>query len=169
VFISTITENNGVQLTKDMASALPAAKIFGPDGLAESTYTDPAKGGIPATLAPRVFLTVATLPPAQYPPAGRAFFARYAATYHPGKPEPYGIYGFEAMSLLLDAIKRAAAGGATADRAKVVAAVFATRDRPSVLGTYSIDSNGDTTLTDYGAYRIKGGQLSFFKTIKAAV
>jgi branched-chain amino acid transport system substrate-binding protein len=37
-----------------------------------------------------------------------------------------------------------------------------------VLGTYSIDSNGDTTLTDYGSYKVKAGQLVFFKTIRAA-
>ncbi|HEV3229791.1 MAG TPA: branched-chain amino acid ABC transporter substrate-binding protein [Solirubrobacteraceae bacterium] len=167
VFISAITENNAVQLTKDMASALPTAKIFGPDGVAESTYTDPAKGGIPLALDSRVFITVATLAPSQYPPAGKAFFQTYGATYHPSKPEPYAIYGYETMGLMLDAIKRATAGGVTADRAKVIAAIYATRDRPSVLGTYSIDANGDTTLTDYGSYKVKAGQLVFFKTIKA--
>ena len=28
-----------------------------------------------------------------------------------------------------------------------------------MLGTYSIDENGDTTLTDYGVYTIEGGEL----------
>jgi branched-chain amino acid transport system substrate-binding protein len=36
-----------------------------------------------------------------------------------------------------------------------------------VLGTYSIDENGDTTLTDYGVYTIKDGELQFDSTIKA--
>jgi branched-chain amino acid transport system substrate-binding protein len=36
-----------------------------------------------------------------------------------------------------------------------------------VLGTYSIDENGDTTLTDYGAYSVKDGELTFDQTIKA--
>ena len=36
-----------------------------------------------------------------------------------------------------------------------------------MLGTYSIDSTGDTTLTDYGVYEVKDGALSFFKVIKA--
>jgi len=167
VFISAITENNAVQLTKDIASALPRAKLFGPDGVAESTYTDPAKGGIPANLDSRTFLSVATLAPADYPPAGKAFFAKYDRVYNTTNPEPYAIYGYETMSLLLDSIKRATAGGVSADRAKVISAVFATRHRRSVLGTYSIDPNGDTTLTDYGAYKIKAGKLVFFKTIHA--
>jgi len=168
VFISAITENNAVQLTKDMAAALPKAKIFGPDGVAESTYTDPAKGGIPASLDSRVFVTVATLAPDKYPPAGKAFFARYDRTYSTTSPEPYAIYGYETMSLMLDAIKRATAGGVSADRSKVLAAIFATRNRHSVLGTYSINPNGDTTLTDYGSYKIKAGKLVFYKTIKVA-
>ena len=36
-----------------------------------------------------------------------------------------------------------------------------------MLGTYSIDENGDTTLTDYGIYTIEDGKLTFDKTIKA--
>jgi len=37
----------------------------------------------------------------------------------------------------------------------------------SVLGTYDIDQNGDTTLTDYGVYRIEGGELVFDQTVQA--
>jgi branched-chain amino acid transport system substrate-binding protein len=36
-----------------------------------------------------------------------------------------------------------------------------------VLGTYSIDSTGDTSITDYGVYSIKDGTLTFTKVIKA--
>jgi branched-chain amino acid transport system substrate-binding protein len=50
----------------------------------------------------------------------------------------------------------------------VLKAIFETKDRSSVLGTYSIDENGDTSLTDYGIYSIEGGELTFDKTIKAA-
>jgi branched-chain amino acid transport system substrate-binding protein len=168
VFISAIVDNNAVQLTKDVAAALPKAKIFGPDGVEVDTYFDPTKGGIPTTLDPRVFMTVATLPPANYPPAGQAFFKFYQAKY--GTPQAYAVYGYEAMSLMLDAIKRATNNGtASVSRSKVVAAIFATKDRPSVLGTYSIDPNGDTTLTAYGAYKIVNGKDAFLKTITPTV
>ena len=36
-----------------------------------------------------------------------------------------------------------------------------------MLGTYSIDENGDTTLTDYGVYAVEDGELEFDQTIKA--
>jgi branched-chain amino acid transport system substrate-binding protein len=165
VFISAIVENNAVQLTKDIAAALPNAKIFGPDGVEVSTYFDPAKGGIPTSLDPRVFMTVATLPPADYPPAGQAFFKTYQAKY--GTPQAYAIYGYEAMALMLDAIKRATNNGTkTASRSAVLAAIYGTKDRKSVLGTYSIDANGDTTLTTIGAYGIKNGKDFFLKSIQ---
>ena len=50
---------------------------------------------------------------------------------------------------------------------KVFKQVFATKNFSSVLGTFSIDQNGDTTLTDYGGDRVKGGKLVFDKVIKA--
>ena len=42
-----------------------------------------------------------------------------------------------------------------------------TKDREQRLGTYDIDENGDTTLTDYGLYTIKDGLPTFDKVIKA--
>jgi branched-chain amino acid transport system substrate-binding protein len=83
-------------------------------------------------------------------------------------PDPYAIYGYEAMSLMLDAIKRASQSGGDITKKAVVDAIFSTKDRNSVLGTYSIDKNGDTSLTDYGLYKIVAGKLVFDKVIKAA-
>ena len=68
------------------------------------------------------------------------------------------------MKLILDTI--AAAGDNGDDRAAVVDQVFATKDRDSVLGTYGIDENGDTTLTTYGVYRIQNNETKFDRTIK---
>jgi branched-chain amino acid transport system substrate-binding protein len=45
---SGITANGAVQLYKDVAAALPDAQLYGPDGVAESGFSDPAEGGIPA-------------------------------------------------------------------------------------------------------------------------
>ena len=159
-----VTANNGVQATKDFAAALgPDSKMYGPDGVCESAWVDPKEGGIPASLAARTKCTVATLPPDQYPASGKQFFDAFKQKYGKDNPNPYAIYGYEAMSLALDAIKRSGTG----DKADVLKALFATKDRQSVLGTYSIDQNGDTTLTDYGAYKVENGALTFDQTIKA--
>jgi branched-chain amino acid transport system substrate-binding protein len=160
---SGITANNAVQLYKDFSAAIPDAKLYGPDGVAESGFADPKEGGIPADVASKVKLTVATLAPDEYPPEGQEFFKQFSQKYGEANPDPYSIYGYEAMRLALDAIQRSGTG----NKEDIVKALFDTKDRESVLGTYSIDENGDTTLTDYGVYSIDGGELKFDETIKA--
>jgi branched-chain amino acid transport system substrate-binding protein len=157
-----ITANNAAQVFKDFAAALPNAKLYGPDGVADTTFASP-KDGIPTEVANRTKVTIATLSPDQYPPQGQEFFKSYTEKYGEENPDPYAIYGYEAMELALDSIKRSGTG----ERADVVKALFDTKNRDSVLGTYSIDANGDTSLTDYGVYSIADGQLKFDKTIKA--
>ena len=161
-----ITANNAVQLFKDFSAAMPDGKLYGPDGIAESGFADPKEGGIPASVGSKVKVSIAVLPPDEYGPEGQKFFKDYEAEYGDSSPDPYAIYGYEAMSLTLDAIKRATAKGKV-DKAAVIDQLLATKDRSSVLGTYSIDENGDTTLTDYGSYRIDKGQLVFAETVKA--
>jgi branched-chain amino acid transport system substrate-binding protein len=158
-----ITANNAVQLTKDFAAALPNGKLYGGDGICEPGYVDPKEGGIPTSLDSRVQCTVPTLSPAQYPQSGKEFVKAFQQKYGVKNPPPYAIYGYEAMALALDAIKRSGDGSHDG----VLKALFATKDRQSVLGTYSIDKNGDTTTTDYGLYGVKNGELVFKKTIKA--
>jgi len=160
---SGITANNAVQLYKDFSAALPDAKLYGPDGVAESGFADPKEGGIPADVASKVKVTVATLSPDEYPPEGQEFFSQFEETYGEPNPDPYAIYGYEAARLALDAIERSGTG----NKEDIIAALFDTTDRTSVLGTYSIDENGDTTLTDYGVYTIDGGELTFDSTIEA--
>ena len=109
---------------KDFSAALPAGRLYGPDGIAESGFADPAKGGIPADVQAKVKVVIATLPADQYPPEGQTFFADYQREFGESAPDPYAIYGFEAMSLTLDAIKRAAAKG-DVTREAVVEQLFA--------------------------------------------
>jgi len=160
---SGITANNAVQLFKDFSAALPDAKLYGPDGICEAGFADPKEGGIPADVASKFKCSVATLSVDEYPPEGQEFFQQFEEKYGETNPDPYAIYGYEAMRLALDAIERSGTG----EREDIVKALFETKDRSSVLGTYSIDENGDTTLTDYGIYTIKDGELTFDQTIKA--
>jgi len=159
---SGIVANNAVQVYKDFSAAIPNAKLYGPDGVAQSDFADP-KQGLPASVAAKTKVTIATLSPDEYPPEGQKFFDDFKAKYNVKNPDPYAIYGYEAMRLALDAIQRSKTGS----KEDVLKALFDTKNRQSVLGTYSIDENGDTSLTDYGVYSIKNGVLTFDETIKA--
>jgi branched-chain amino acid transport system substrate-binding protein len=154
VVFTGITANGAVRLFADLARALPRAGLFGSDGIAESGFSDPRQGGLPRRVARRVLVTIAPRAPLAYPPGGRDFFRRYGRRYGDRNPDPYAIFGYEAMRLALDAV---AARGA--DRQGVIDWLRAVRDRDSVLGTYGFDRYGDTTLGDYGAYRISRGRF----------
>lgn len=159
-------ENNGIQLLKDAATALPKAQLFGADAIVLNDTANPKKG-LPANIAPRFHGTIATLDPKSFPPDGKKFFKDFSSTYGVASPDPYAIYGYEAMDLILDSI--AAVGDKGNDRQAVIDQVLTkTKDRHSVLGTYDIDQYGDTTLTDYGLYKIVDGKLVFDKVIKGA-
>jgi branched-chain amino acid transport system substrate-binding protein len=160
MFFGGILQNKGAQVFKDVHAANPNMKLFGPDGVADSAFT--TKLG--SDVEKMTYITNPTLDPKLYPPAAQDFFAKFKQKY--GKdPEPYAIYGYEAMKVALLAIQNA--GDKGNDKQAVIDAFFKIKDRDSVLGKYSIDENGDTTLSDYGADRIEGGKLVFDKVIKA--
>jgi len=98
------------------------------------------------TLPPRALLVSGALAPSQLPDSDfvAAFRGRYGR-----EPGRFAAYGYEAMAIVLDSIDRA---DDPLDRQSVIDAFFATRDRDSILGAYSIDEVGDTTLDRVGAY-----------------
>lgn len=94
--------------------------------------------------------TSAAQAPDQLPPAAAEFLGQFRAAYD-RDPGPWAAYGFESMAVVLDSIDRAED---PLDRRAVIDALFATADRESILGTYSIDEVGETTLGRLGAYRV---------------
>jgi branched-chain amino acid transport system substrate-binding protein len=162
-FFAGIVSNGAVQITKDVNAALPKAKIFGGDGVCTGSYTGAKQGGVPATIDPLIECTVATQNLAAYP-GGKQFLAAYKTKYGVANPDPYAIYGFEAMKLGLDTVASLGANGN--NKADVLKALFAITNRSSVLGTYGFDKNGDTTLKSYGLYKVgPDGNPLFLKTI----
>lgn len=104
-----------------------------------------------AQLQPRGTLaTSAAQDPSQLPPAGQRFVHEFSRRYD-RPPGRYAAYGYEAMALALHSI---AAADDPLDRKSVIGAFFSTTDRRSILGTYSIDEVGDTTLDRLTGYRL---------------
>jgi branched-chain amino acid transport system substrate-binding protein len=165
IFVGTIVDNNASQVLKDKVAIMgdnTKVKFMGPDGVQTQAFID----GAGADVAEGAYGSVAGLAPADYTAAGKKFLTDYEAKY--GKlTEPYAIYGYEAMNVLLKAIEDVcAAGGNPTDRATVTKALFAVKDFDGVLGKWSFDENGDTTLTDMTIYQVKGGAFSAIGTFK---
>lgn len=160
VFFGGTPRDNAVQLWKDIHAADPTVKLFGPARLAEPGFV----AAIGAA-GDQTFLTTPALAPKDYPASAQTFFADYRKAFGT-EPGPDAIYGYEAMQATLLAIKNAGAKGN--DREAVVQEFFKIKDRDSVLGTYSIDQRGDTTLSAYGGQQVKDGKLVFDRVIDAS-
>jgi branched-chain amino acid transport system substrate-binding protein len=160
VFYGGITANNAVQLYKDLGAAMPDATFWGPDGVSESAFTN----DLPADVADRTYLTVATINPDDYGPRGQKFFKDFRAEYNQKVIQPYAIYGFEAMDVILDSMERA--GENCNDRQAVIDEFFNTKDKEGVTGTYDVDPDGDVTLSQFGRYRIVNGELNEGVTVQ---
>lgn len=138
--------------------AAPRLKLFAPNALAQPDFLESL-----GPAAEMTFLTAPTLSPRQYPPSRVAFARRFRARYG-HDPAPEAFFGYEAMSLALSAI--AGAGADANDREQVIEAMFRTgRSRESIIGSYSIDPRGDTSVTVYGAYRVRRGRLAFERVL----
>jgi branched-chain amino acid transport system substrate-binding protein len=162
-FFGGVTANGAIQLYKDVSAALPSAKLYGPDGVCESGFTNPGKKGIPASIGKKFQCTVATLDLNSYP-GGKTFLQAFKAKYNNPHPDPYAIYGYTVMKLGLDTVKKLGSKGS--DKAEVLKALFATKNYSSPLGTFSFDKNGDTSLTTYGLYNVgSDGDPTFEKKI----
>ena len=145
---------------KDVAAANPDIKLFGPDGVAESAFSEK----LGSKVEKNAYITNPTLDPKEYPPVGAGLLQGVQVEVRQGSGAVRDLrlrgHGRRARG-------DQAAGDKGNDRQAVVDEFFKTKGRESVLGTYDIDENGDTTLSDYGGNRIEGGKLVFDKVIKA--
>jgi branched-chain amino acid transport system substrate-binding protein len=155
VFFSGVPNAGAVALWQQLHEADPHLRLLAPSGLAESSF--PAQIG---SAAASTYLTTPLLPLALYPPVAQRVLAEYRARFH-RTPGPYSLYGYEAMSAVLLAIRRAGRHGD--DREDVIHQFFAIKNRDSVLGRYSILPDGDTTLSRYAVDRIRGGRPVFYE------
>ncbi|HKG38767.1 MAG TPA: ABC transporter substrate-binding protein [Conexibacter sp.] len=149
------------RLWRQLHATDPRLKLFAPAHLADPSFV--------AGLGPAAAVAHVTQPILAEGDDTRAAwaFARAFARRYGHAPDPKARYGYEAMRSVLDAIRRAGrrAPGGLITRAAVVRAYFETAPRTSVLGPYAIDAAGDTTLDDWGAYRVVDGHLPFAETL----
>lgn len=141
-------------------AAAPALKLFAPSALAVPQFTRRLGASASST-----YLIDITVPPRVQPPAARAFAAEFRRLYGHA-PDPYAVYGYEAMKAVLQAIRKARRQGN--DRRRVIDELLGLRRRGTVLGNYSIDRRGDASLRSFGAYRVRRGALAFDRLLTPA-
>jgi branched-chain amino acid transport system substrate-binding protein len=99
-----------------------------------------------------VFVTSTPLPQDQN--SAKAFIDRYTKRFHQD-PGPYSALEYDAVNLVIDAMKRAK----SADRTAIVKAITATKGYRGATGSITFDKKGDRTSVLYITYIIKGGKF----------
>lgn len=141
------------ELWQELHTAAPRMLLLGSSSTANEAFTSQI-----GAAAANTYMTTPVLPASLYPPSAKLVFSRYRRAFGM-EASPYALYGYEAMTLVLNAIRASGARGD--DRQTVIDRVFATKNRNSVIGRYSIEADGETTLSSYAVDRVSGGRPVF--------
>jgi branched-chain amino acid transport system substrate-binding protein len=148
------------QAFNQLATAAPSAKLFGPSALASPDFVSalsPAAAQQTEVSSPG-FLS-SKLPAG----AAQSFTTPFRSSFgHAAAPQ--AIFGYEAMNAVLAVLREA--GTSANNRATVVHDFLTLKNRQSVLGTYSIDSAGDTNLGPFVISHVRAGQLQPFRSLQ---
>src|SRR5215217_7802151 len=164
IYFGGIIENNAAQIIKDKVGAGMSndeVAFIGPDGIFVDTLLSQAGDS-----AEGIYVTFGGLPQSELSEEGQKFVDDFESKYD--EPiQPYTAYAYEAANVMLDAIEKASkeAGGDVPDREAVVQQIFATEDYHGVLGTWSFDEDGDTTLTELSVQKVENGEFTLDRVL----
>ncbi len=138
VFLGGLIDENGAQVIKDKVAVLGPndgdVKLFAPDGFTTQATIDEA-----GSSSKGMYMSVAGVPIDSFKGAAQKFVDGLLGGPLAGKSiDPYAIYGGQAAQVLLNAI--AASDGSRSD---VIAKLFETKVSDGLLGSFSINANGD--------------------------
>jgi len=163
IYFAGITENNAGQIVIDKVGAGMSNEdvmFMGSEGILEEAFLEAAGGAAEGS-----YLTFSGLPASELPGRGQDFVERYRERFPDSEVDALTAYGYEAANVLLDAIERAYNADGEVTREGVVRELFATQNYDGVLGTWSFDENGDTTLTELSGQRVENGEFEFDRVI----
>ncbi len=157
VYFGGTTQTGAGQIAKDLVAGGAKVKFMSPDGTREQAFIDAAGKD---ALEGRAYVTFGGLPPSELKGRGKKFYENYKKKFN-AEPEAYAVYGYEAARVVLEAIKRAGAK----DREAITAVARGLKDFDGVLGKWSFDENGDTSLKVMMVETVKDGKFTPVKIV----
>jgi ABC-type branched-subunit amino acid transport system substrate-binding protein len=134
-------------------------KLIAPDGFTtDATITGAGSAG--PKNAEGMYLSVAGAPPEQLKGAGADFVTGFKKSTSAASVEPYTAYAAQAAEVMLTAI-----ANSDGTRAGVMAELFKTKVTDGILGSFTINKNGDTNSNPVTVDIAKSGKLTTFKVI----
>jgi branched-chain amino acid transport system substrate-binding protein len=146
IFIGGLIDENSGQLINDKVSVLgpnvakagSGVVLMLPDGFTTDAIFDRAEGGTPN--AKGAYFSVAGVGIDKYTGAAKTFIDGFKKELN-GKPvDPYAILGAQAAQVLLNAIEKS-----DGTRSSVIDNVFKTKVNDGLIGSFSLNKNGDLT------------------------
>jgi branched-chain amino acid transport system substrate-binding protein len=157
LFVGASSDSVAAQLVRNVATRDPSVKVFVPSALDSPSFAS-ALGSARVNL----YASSPGFLPKDMTAAGQTFVRDFTAAYHHA-PSVQAIFGYEAMAAVLNVLQEA--GSSANNRSTVVRDFFALKNRDSVLGTYSIDANGDISLAPFVFSRLHGDALAPYKFV----
>ena len=156
---STTTTSSSTSTSSTTSSSSTSSST---SSSSSTTATSPATH--PTSAASATYVTSPILEPYQYPAAAWVQLAKYRTRFKT-KPTAYALYGYAAMRDVLLAIKRA--GPEATNRPALLKIFFHHLGViGDVLGDYTINGYGDSSLRSFDGYRVSpSGQLVLVRRI----
>lgn len=152
IFYASSSPAAAAKFFKTAAASNSTAKLFAPAAM----YAPSFNAALSAAARSRMYISVPGFTKGELNGAARTFVSWFTRRYG-RQPDVETIFGYAAMSAVLRAI--AHEGAAANSRAKVVKALLATTNVP-VLGTFSLDKNGDSSLRSFVVVRAGGSMFT---------
>lgn len=157
VYMGAIVNLNPGKVLQDLRDQLSVddCAFMGPDGIMNQAFVDGA-----GDAAEGAYITFGGLPASALEGPGKIWAD--TMTQRVGhEPDAYAAYSFECALVALQAIDQVG----EKDRARILDAMFHTKDFRGLVGTWSFTDTGDPDTATMSLNQVKNGQIEFITTI----
>jgi branched-chain amino acid transport system substrate-binding protein len=163
IYFGGTSQTKAGQVAKDMVAAGIDCPIMLPDGCFEQAFIDSA--GVDVANG-RCYVTFGGMPISELGKTenGKAFIQAYEKKYGKLPEEAYSAYGYECAKVALEVIRQAG----VKNREAMLWHCSRIKDFKGVLGTWSFDKNGDTSMQVMSGNIVKDGKFQFAEKLELA-
>jgi ABC-type branched-subunit amino acid transport system substrate-binding protein len=152
VFYAGSSASGADTIFNQAVSANPKVALFASSALAQDSFA----ASLSSAAQRNLYVSSPGFTASSLPPQGQQFVSSFRAAYRHA-PATAAIFGYAAMTAVIHALQ--SAGPSAGSRSTVVHDFFAIRNLSSVLGTISIDKNGDVSGVPLVLEQVRAGKL----------
>jgi branched-chain amino acid transport system substrate-binding protein len=163
LYFGGTSQTKAGQIIKDMIAAGLDCPYMVPDGCYEQAFIDSAGADV---VNGRAYVTFGGMPVSELAktPNGKIFIQAYERKFGKMPEEAYAAYGYESAKVALEVIRRAG----VKNREAMLWHCAHIKNYDGVLGKWSFDANGDTTMQVMSGNIIKDGKFQFAEKLELA-